>query len=326
MSMRLCREGLISGPSSGEALHGLLKYIGKLKENGKLVDMINPEAGELSCVFTCSDLPYQYLDDYFNKLDESEFPPIRNEVKHTHFRGQLNSAANTHFFHRQILLSCDQDGHDPRWVLQPEQAIQSSSDDTVPCVGFLASDKEAAPSQLQVCQGHRRLKSSSFWSRLRSISCLPKKSQAYKSAPSCAPAVGDRQGFLVLDLRNSNDYEHEHIRGSQSLPIPGYTTHIGSGDLFGDPEAIHWASSSLRTLLGCDQVREILEKAQSQHRGVLVLCYHGDVSRLATAALRKNGVTAFSVKFGFQGLRRGMISSSESCKEQVKVHLDQQSF
>lgn len=85
MSMRLCREGLISGPSSGEALHGLLKYIGKLKEDGNLVNMINSETGELSCVFTCSDLPYQYLDDYFNKLDESEFPPIHNEVNPTLF-------------------------------------------------------------------------------------------------------------------------------------------------------------------------------------------------------------------------------------------------
>lgn len=82
MSMRLSREGLISGPSSGEALHGLLEYIGKLKAEGKLVNQMNPETGELSCVFTCSDLPYQYLDDYFNKLSESEFPPIRNEVSH----------------------------------------------------------------------------------------------------------------------------------------------------------------------------------------------------------------------------------------------------
>lgn len=81
MSMRLSREGLISGPSSGEALHGLLKYIGKLKDDGKLMEHLNPETGELNCVFTCSDLPYQYLDDYFNKLDEAEFPPIRNEVR-----------------------------------------------------------------------------------------------------------------------------------------------------------------------------------------------------------------------------------------------------
>lgn len=79
--MHLSREGLISGPSSGEALQGLLDYVGNLKAQGKLQDLANRDTGELSCVFTCSDLPYQYLDEYFNKLDESEFPPIFNEVK-----------------------------------------------------------------------------------------------------------------------------------------------------------------------------------------------------------------------------------------------------
>ena len=130
----------------------------------------------------------------------------------------------------------------------------------------------------------------------------------------------------MLDLRNSTDYDQEHVRGSQSLPIPEYTTDTGSGDLFGDPRAIHWASSSLEALLSGDQARKVLETARSQDRNVLVLCYHGDVSRLATAALRKNGVTAFSVKFGFLGLRRRLIPPSESSKEQVKVHLDQQSL
>lgn len=82
MSMRLCREGLISGPSSGEALQGLLNYIEILMSQGKLSELADKETGEVSCVFTCSDLPYQYLDGYFTKLDANEFPPIHNEVRH----------------------------------------------------------------------------------------------------------------------------------------------------------------------------------------------------------------------------------------------------
>jgi hypothetical protein len=80
MSMRLSREGLIAGPSSGEALQGLLDYIEGVKAAGKLADLADPSTGEVSCVFTCSDLPYQYLDGYFTKLGEDEFPPIHNEV------------------------------------------------------------------------------------------------------------------------------------------------------------------------------------------------------------------------------------------------------
>lgn len=80
MSMRLSREGIIAGPSSGQALKGLLDYLGRMKEMGKLKSLADPGTGEVSCVFTCSDLPYQYLSMYFQKLGPEEFPAIQNEV------------------------------------------------------------------------------------------------------------------------------------------------------------------------------------------------------------------------------------------------------
>ena len=78
--MQLCREGIIAGPSSGEALCGLIKYLEKLRGLGKLSELSKIESGEVSCVFTCCDLPYQYLDGYFDKLKEDQFPPIINKV------------------------------------------------------------------------------------------------------------------------------------------------------------------------------------------------------------------------------------------------------
>lgn len=79
--MRLSREGLIAGPSSGEALHGLLAYILQLKQANKLASLRDETTGEISCVFPCSDLPYQYLPAYFQKLEVNEFPLIENEVR-----------------------------------------------------------------------------------------------------------------------------------------------------------------------------------------------------------------------------------------------------
>lgn len=81
MSMQLSREGLIAGPSSGEALHGLLRYIAQVKEAGQLEQLADETTGEISCVFTCSDLPYQYLPGYFERLGADEFPRIENEVR-----------------------------------------------------------------------------------------------------------------------------------------------------------------------------------------------------------------------------------------------------
>jgi len=77
MLMMLSREGLICGPSLGQALQGILDYIGKLKEAGALAQLADPTTGKVSCVFTMSDLPYQYLPQYFSKLGEEEFPRFR---------------------------------------------------------------------------------------------------------------------------------------------------------------------------------------------------------------------------------------------------------
>jgi hypothetical protein len=79
--MQLSREGLICGPSSGMALQGLFDFLQKNKEQGTLQDLAGDD-GTTSCVFLCCDLPFQYLNDYFIKLGEDQFPPIINEVRH----------------------------------------------------------------------------------------------------------------------------------------------------------------------------------------------------------------------------------------------------
>ena len=81
MSMRLSREGLIAGPSSGMALQGLLKYLQRQKDADSLKSIADPVTGELSCIFVCCDLPHQYLDTYFQKLEKEEFHPMVNEVR-----------------------------------------------------------------------------------------------------------------------------------------------------------------------------------------------------------------------------------------------------
>ena len=80
LSMQLSREGLICGPSSGFNLQGLYQFLQKLKDEDRLDEIRNSETGEAKAVFVCCDLPYQYLAEYFEKLDESEFKPIHNEV------------------------------------------------------------------------------------------------------------------------------------------------------------------------------------------------------------------------------------------------------
>ncbi len=69
-SMELCRAGLFVGPSSGFALVGLLNRLSKQ-------DLSSGE--EKIVVFICPDSPFPYINEYFEYLEEKEFPRIENE-------------------------------------------------------------------------------------------------------------------------------------------------------------------------------------------------------------------------------------------------------
>lgn len=80
LSMLLSREGLICGPSSGMTLEGLFKFLRQAQESGTLQEYADSDTREVSCVFVCCDLPYQYIDGYYERLKEEDFPPIINKV------------------------------------------------------------------------------------------------------------------------------------------------------------------------------------------------------------------------------------------------------
>lgn len=80
LSLDLCREGLICGPSSGFNLKGLYQFIDKNKETSEFRKLADSD-GEIHCVFLCCDLPYQYIEEYFAKLGSEKFPTIQNQVR-----------------------------------------------------------------------------------------------------------------------------------------------------------------------------------------------------------------------------------------------------
>lgn len=64
---------------NGLILPGLLNYLGKHKTAGTLAELAGVD-GIVNCVFICCDLPYQYIDEYFDKVESTAFHPIHNEV------------------------------------------------------------------------------------------------------------------------------------------------------------------------------------------------------------------------------------------------------
>lgn len=80
LSLDLTRQGLVCGPSSGFTLAGLFQMLQKKKDDGSLSKLAGP-SGDINCVFMCCDLPYQYLNEYFEKLGPEKFHPVHNQVR-----------------------------------------------------------------------------------------------------------------------------------------------------------------------------------------------------------------------------------------------------
>lgn len=76
-SMRLCREGLMAGPSSGFAYAGLLAHLETEVQAGTL-DRHRNSDGEVIAVFIAPDSPLPYLEEYERYLEDDTFPPLRN--------------------------------------------------------------------------------------------------------------------------------------------------------------------------------------------------------------------------------------------------------
>ncbi|KAG9669737.1 hypothetical protein KCU99_g6465, partial [Aureobasidium melanogenum] len=116
LSMLLSREGLICGPSSGMTLEGLFRFLSQAREAGTLHKYAEPGTGEVSCVFVCCDLPYQYIDGYYERLGEEDFPPIINKE----------------------LIHLDTDEYSSAWELNSDDLPQFLHGDSAEAKGFVS--------------------------------------------------------------------------------------------------------------------------------------------------------------------------------------------
>ncbi|KAI1080698.1 tryptophan synthase beta subunit-like PLP-dependent enzyme [Whalleya microplaca] len=238
LSLDLCREGIVCGPSSGFTLGGLLNYIEKKKAIGTLSDLA-AEDGEVHCVFLCCDLPYQYINEYFDKLGTEYFPSIKNEE----------------------LAGVDLYRYDEAW----------EKDATV--VFPLFFDVKPVP----------------VYEILLSILKLDSTNQK-----GLENMVALKQDVAIIDLRQPNDFAKFNLPGSINLPFANST----DASPFSDPAVLAslWPKLDARFSSPDQSLLSI------QGKRILVLCYDGDSSRVATSVLRAKGYEADSLRGGFRAL------------------------
>ncbi|KAK0737726.1 cysteine synthase [Schizothecium vesticola] len=200
MSMQLSRHGLISGPSSGQALCGLVSHLRTAKEQGRLAEYADVVTGEVNAVFVCADLPYQYMDLYFKKIPSEEFPPTFNEVRHVYHR----------FF------------------LSPRAASKLIGGHAVPCT---------TPASC-ACDLRQRLHappSPPSSSAEGSPPSGPRPSTALPTPPEFGPLAEEhpQNPAILIDLRPRESYFRSHVRGAWNVPLMEPST-----DMFGDAKAV----------------------------------------------------------------------------------------
>ncbi|KAI1463432.1 tryptophan synthase beta subunit-like PLP-dependent enzyme [Daldinia caldariorum] len=256
LSLDMCREGIVCGPSSGFNLKGLFQFIEKQKAAGKLEEYAG-EDGEIHCVFLCCDLPYQYINEYFDKLGPEYFPSITNEA--------------------QALTKVDLYRYDEAWEKDATAALSS----------FLEVKRPTIKEEI--------------------LSNLPK---GVETKRNLSETISLKDGAVILDIRQPDDFGEFSLPGSVNLPFADPST----ASPFSEPAVLEALWLKLEEYFRSPHNETV---SLLQAKRILVLCYDGNSSRVATSVLRAKGYEADSVRGGFQALG-DLQGSNDSTIQRVK--------
>lgn len=122
-----------------------------------------------------------------------------------------------------------------------------------------------------------------------------------KPLSAAVPSIG-MPSPIIFDLRAANDFENSHIPNALSTPLQSLhaTTPSPLAD-FTETGVLRQQWTNLKPKFsGQDpEIEEILAR-QLPITAIIVLCYKGETSRIASAVLRTRGLEAFSIKGGMQ--------------------------
>lgn len=207
-SLKLCRVGLMVGPSSGFALAGLFSFLSKQKIARNL-DRLKNKDGKIVAVFVCPDNPLPYLNEYFEYLDESNFPSIENE---------------------QLLINKPERKKKPKIQLQNFVNIEINAGDAYKAIydysakelrNLLNNNREVAiveniklvdvrtPEEYQ----HAHLPCSENIDHAEVLQNIPTLSKKWKDKKVIAICRSGRRSMIVAEALQNNGVEASSVRG-----------------------------------------------------------------------------------------------------------------
>lgn len=134
-------------------------------------------------------------------------------------------------------------------------------------------------------------------------SCFLGIGRTEEENPSMTSLEESDESVKVVDLRSAQDFSDLHIHGAHQISLDGPTPGAAGGvDLFANAGAVHAVWTNLQMLFKTYPVAELFSQAKCHSTTIIILCYNGEVSRLATSILRGKGVEAFSIRGGVEEL------------------------
>lgn len=103
-------------------------------------------------------------------------------------------------------------------------------------------------------------------------------------------------GTVLIDLRKPKDFIANSIPGSYNLPLRSLTSSTPSP--FIDAKVMERQWKELDSMLS----HNTISAYDLADKNVVVICYDGDVARVATSVLQHKGIAASSVKGGYCAL------------------------
>lgn len=113
-----------------------------------------------------------------------------------------------------------------------------------------------------------------------------------------------KQDTTIIDLRQTQDFHIFHLPGAVNMPFVSDNT----PSPFSDAKLLEslWKSLEDDFKAPGKNIKSLLD-----NRRVLLTCYDGDSSRVATSVLRAKGYEADSIRGGFQSLNKMRQSSNQ---------------
>lgn len=116
--------------------------------------------------------------------------------------------------------------------------------------------------------------------------------------PSLQDILIPKSDVSIIDLRQATDFQAYQVPGSRNLPI----ALPSSPSPFADTKVMTTVWTQLEEMFSAPKNADLLPVLQDKR--VVVICYDGDTSRVATSVLRAKGFAADSIRGGFSNFAR----------------------